>query len=63
MAETSQRLTTAEAIERQREPLEQKLREVKSELDELDTKKRGADVALGRMKENGLWRRLFSSYW
>ncbi len=63
MAETSQRLTTIEAIERQREAIEQRLREVKSELDDLATKKRGADVELGRMREKGLWRWLFPSYW
>ena len=44
MAETSQRLTTIEAIERQREAIGQKLREVKAELYDLDTKKRGADA-------------------
>jgi|MudIll2142460700_1097286.scaffolds.fasta_scaffold2381630_2 predicted nucleic acid-binding Zn-ribbon protein len=62
MAETSQRLTTIEAIERQREDIGQKLREVKAELDDLDTKKRGADAELSRMKEKGFWGWLFTSY-
>jgi hypothetical protein len=62
MVETSQRLTTIEAIDRQREAIEQELKELKAELDDLDTKKLGADVELGRLKKNGLWGRLFTSF-
>lgn len=61
MAETSHRLTTIEAIERQRKAIEEKLKEVKTELDDLDIKKRGAEVELSRLKKKGLWGWLFSS--
>jgi predicted nuclease with TOPRIM domain len=63
MAETSQKVTTIEALDRQLEAIEQKLKEVKTELDGLDTKKRRADVELSRLKKNGLWGRLFTSFW
>ncbi len=62
MAKTSQTLTTIEAFERQREAIEQKLKEVKAELDDLDTRKRGADVELSRLKKKGLLGRLFTSF-
>jgi chromosome segregation ATPase len=62
MIETSQRLTTIEAIDGQREAIEQELKELKAELDDLDTKKLGADVELSRLKKNGLWGRLFTSF-
>ena len=62
MAKTSQTLTTIEAIELQRVAIEQKLKEVKAELDDLDTRKRGADVEFSRLKKKGLWGRLFTSF-
>jgi hypothetical protein len=62
MSKTRQTLITIGAFEQQREAIEQKLKEVKAELDDLDARKRGADVEFSRLKKRGLWGRLFTSF-
>ncbi len=60
MAETGKRLTTIEAVVRQYQAIEIKLREAKAELDELDIKQWRAEVELARLRRNGLWGWLFA---
>jgi hypothetical protein len=55
MAETGKRLITIEAVVRQCKAIETNLKEAKAELDELDTKKRRAEVELSRLRTKGLW--------
>jgi hypothetical protein len=60
MAETRKRLTTIEAIVRQCQAIENKLKDAKAELDELDIKQRRVELELARLRQNGLWGWLFA---
>jgi hypothetical protein len=62
MAETREKLTGIEAIERWREASERKLKEVKGELDELETKRLRVKLELNRLRKKGWWGRLFTLY-
>lgn len=62
MSETSQKLATIEAIEQERKACERALEEVKVELQDLETKRRGLYVELDRLKKQGLWGLLFSFF-
>jgi hypothetical protein len=61
MAETGKSLTALEAIVRQCQAIEKKLKVAKAELDELDIKQRRAEIELARLRQNGLWGWLFAS--
>ena len=62
MLETSQKLATIDAIERERKVCERALEEVEVELQELETKRRGLFVELDRLKKQGLRRLLFNFF-
>ncbi len=62
MVKTNHALTTIEAIDRQREANEQKLKEFKAVLDNLDKKKQSVDVELNKLKKKKLWGLLSSSF-
>jgi hypothetical protein len=61
MAESGKRLTTIEAVVRQCQAIEIKLREAKAELDELDIKQWRVEVEFARLRQNGLWGWLFAA--
>jgi molecular chaperone GrpE (heat shock protein) len=62
MTETSQRLSAIDSIERERKANERKLKEVKAELDELETKRLRVKLELNRLRKKGWWGRLFTLY-